>query len=173
MPQTRIESDVLVVGTISATVDNLPSAGSITNTHVSAAAAIAATKVQQQRNVTVELFGPAVAVAALTKWVAVIRGTTGTLVAIKAATAVIASGADRTIAVDLQKSTGAGAFATVLSGTANFTNASPVRTLVSGTFSSTTLVAGDILEVIVTVAGGAGNQATGLTVQLIYTEDPA
>ncbi len=173
MPQTRIESDLLVVGTISATGDNLPSTGTITNTHVSASAAIAATKVQQQRNVTVELYGPTTAVAALTKWVASVRGVTGTLIAVKSAIAVVATGADRTITVDLQKSTGAGAFATVLSGTMGFTNVSAVRTFVAGTFSVATLLAGDILEVIVTVAGGAGAQATGLTVQLIYTEDPS
>ena len=119
-----------------------------------------------------ELFGPAVAVTALTKWVHIVRGATGTVVSVEAAIAVVATGADRTITVDLHKSTGAGAFATILSATIGFTNASAVRTMVAGTISTATLADGDILAVVVTVAGAGGNQATGLTVTVNLGEDP-
>jgi hypothetical protein len=123
-----------------------------------------------RRSQSVELFGPAVSVAAVTKWLHIVRGAAGTLVGFEAAIAVAADDASRTIDVDLQKSTGAGAFATVCSASADFTNSSAVRTPVAATFSSTSLVDGDILQVVVTVAGGAGNQATGLTVTLTFDE---
>jgi hypothetical protein len=123
-----------------------------------------------RRQISVELFGPAVSVAAVTKWLHIVRGAAGTLVGFEAAIAVAADDASRTIDVDLQKSTGAGAFATVCSASADFTNSSAVRTPVAATFSSTSLVDGDILQVVVTVAGGAGNQATGLTVTLTFDE---
>lgn len=96
----------------------------------------------------------------------------GTLKAFEAIIATVATGADRTVTVDLQKSTGSGAFATVLSATIGFTNASAVRTIASGTISGTTFVDGDIFQIVVTVAGAAGNQAQGLLVALNFEENP-
>jgi hypothetical protein len=117
-----------------------------------------------------ELFGPAVAVAALTQWLHIVSGSTGALVRFEAAIALGPTGADRTITVDLQKSTGGAAFASVLSATIGFVDASVERVPVAATFSSTALTDGDILQVVVTVAGSAGNPATGLTVTLTYDE---
>lgn len=174
MANTTLDGNVYVAGALSANSFS-PPANSIGNAAIATGATgsyIAATKVQHQQSVNEELFGPAVAVTAVTKWVYIVRGATGTLVSVEAAIAVVASGADRTITVDVHKSTGAGAFATVLSGTIGFTNVTAVRTPVGGTISSTALVDGDILEVIVTVAGSAGNQATGLTCTLNIREDP-
>lgn len=131
-----------------------------------------AERFEQQHQITVELYGPTTTVAALTKWVYTFFGATGELLDVDAFIAVVATGADRTITVDVQKSTGAGAFATIMTATIGFTNASAVRTAVSGTLAAGagTLVAGDILQVVVTVAGAAGNQATGLTVSLKIRE---
>jgi hypothetical protein len=123
-----------------------------------------------RRSQSVELFGPAVSVAAVTKWLHIVRGGTGALVGFEAAIAVPADDASRTITVDLHKSTGAAAFATVLSATIGFTNGSVARTATAATINTTALTDGDILEVVVTVAGGAGNQATGLTVTLTFDE---
>ncbi len=133
---------------------------------------IQAVKLEHQFGVPAELFGPATTVAAVTQWIYILHGTTGEIVNFEAAIAVVADDAGRTITVDLQKSTGGGAFATVLSGTIGFTNGSSARTAVAGTISSADLVDGDILEIIVTVAGGSGNQATGLTVNTILRENP-
>ena len=119
-----------------------------------------------------ELFAAASSVTALTKDVYVVKGANGTLLGFTAAiTGTIATGADRTVTVDLQKSTGAGAFATVLSATIQFNNVSVLRTASSGTFSSTSLVAGDLLRVVVTVAGAAGNQALGLVCSIQLREE--
>lgn len=136
-------------------------AGSITNTAVAASAEIEATKLVHMVNPCVELYGPATTVAALTKLAYVAKGD-GTLSVARAFVITPANDVSRTVTVALQKSTGGGAFATVFSGDIQFTNASTARTLVSGTFSSTAYVAGDLFQWVVTVAGGSGTQAAGL-----------
>ena len=115
----------------------------------------------------------ATAITAATYTSHVVVGATGTIRTFKASiTGTIATGADRTVDVDLQKSTGAGAFATVLSATIHFTNASTIRALSSAAFSDSSLVAGDILQIVLTVAGAAGNQAKGLACELEVAEAP-
>lgn len=144
---------------------------SIADSLISDSAAIAAGKVIRHQAIDNELYGPSTTVAALTKDVHIVRGATGTLVGFEAAICgTIATGADRTVTVDLQKSTGAGAFATVCSSTIGFTNASVLRTPVAAVFSSTGLVDGDILRIVVSVAGSAGNQASGLLTTLTMAE---
>lgn len=118
-----------------------------------------------------ELFGPATTITALTKWLTPILAA-GTLRSIKGYIAVQATGADRTVTVDLQKSTGGGAFATVLTTTVNITNVTVIRTAVSGTILTAPVVAGDILQLVVTVAGAAGAQAQGLLVEVEWDENP-
>jgi len=144
----------------------------IKNNSIADDAAIEAKKIIRHQSIGVELYGPAVAVAALTKDLLIIRGATGTLMGVEAAICgTIATGADRTVTVDLHKSTAAGAFATVVSGgTIGFTNASVLRTATAGVLSSSALVDGDILRAIVTVAGAAGNQAIGLILTVTWEE---
>jgi hypothetical protein len=132
---------------------------------------IDASKVTRHESVNVQLFGPTTTVTALTQDIHIVRGVTGTLLAIQAAICgTIATGADRTVTVDLQKSTGAGAYATVLSSTVGFTNVSVLRTAVSGVLSGTSVIVADILRLIVTVAGAAGAQALGLVVTVTMEE---
>lgn len=95
----------------------------------------------------------------------------GEIVSISAAiTGVIATGADRTVTIDLLKSTGGGAFATVLSATIVLNNTNVLRTSEAGTVNSAGLVTGDILRLTVAVAGAAGNQAEGLIVTVVIKE---
>ena len=172
--QNRTEGSLHVAGQLSCQTFT-PPAGSVVNASIAAGSAgsyIERSKGVQGHAITNELFGPTTAVTAVTRWWHTVRGATGTVVSVEAAIAVVATGADRTITVDLHKSTGAGAFATILSATAGFTNASAVRTPVAGTISTASLVDGDILAIVVTVAGAAGNQATGLTVTVNIGEDP-
>ncbi len=148
--------------------------GFVTRGMIKTAAGIEASKFVRHQSMDVELFGPATTVTALTKDVHIVRGANGTLVGLQATiNGTIATGADRTVTVDLQKSTGAGAFATVCSSTIGFTNASALRTAGSAVFSSTALVAGDMLRIIVTVAGSASAQALGLFATLTYEEEYA
>ena len=173
MATTVQQNDYHVAGALSA-ASFTPPASCITDNAVAANAGVQATKlIHQNPGVPdcLELFGPTTTVTALTKTLGMAHAS-GTLVAFGAWIEVVASGADRTITVDLQKSTGGGAYATVLSATAGFTNGSTVRSLVSGTLSSTSYVAGDIFRIVVTVAGAAGAQATGLSAKLIVRESP-
>lgn len=141
----------------------------LTNTNIAADAGIRATKLEGEFNFT---HSQTSTIAAATQYLRVIRGGEGTIVAIEAAiTEAIATGADRTVTIDLQKSTGGGAFATVLSSTIQFTNASTLRAVSAGTISTSGVVDGDILKVTVAVAGAAGAQATGLVVSVTLRED--
>ncbi len=170
MAQTIIDSDQHVRGTSSCVTLAIP-AGTILDAAVGASAAIQAKKVVRHQSIDVELFGPATTITALSKDIHIVRGATGTLIGFEiACCGTIATGADRTVTVDLHKSTGAGAFATVLSATAGLTNVSVLRTAVAATISGTSLVDGDILRIIVTVAGSASAQALGLIATCTYEE---
>lgn len=170
MAQDQLNNDVHVNGTLSAKAFNAP-ASSITNAAIIQNAGIEATKVVHQQAPSVELFAPGVTITAVTRLLRISRAI-GTLVSVEAIITTAATDASRTVTVDLQKSTGAGAFATVLSATIGFTNTSPIRTPVAGTFSATGLVDNDILQIVVTVAGGAGAQAQGLLVTLNVRDEP-
>lgn len=156
------------------TVANIqwPNAG-LTNDDIAPQAGIQASKLERYPAATEELFAAATTVVALaSRMLATIRGATGTVIGFESAIVTKATGADRTIAVDLQKSTGGGAFASICSVTCNFTNSSANLTPVAAVLSSTTLVDGDILRAVVTVAGSAGAQALGLHCTLHWKEDP-
>lgn len=170
---TTVQSDLYVNGSLSSKTFT-PPASSITDASIVANAGIQATKVVHQNPgvaTGVQLFNPTATVTALTQTLGMAHAS-GTLIGFGAWVEVVATGADRTITVDLKKSTGGGAYATVLSATVGFTNGSTIRTLVSGTISSASYVAGDIFQAVVTVAGSAGAQATGLTLKLIADENP-
>lgn len=172
MAQDVISGDLLVGGNLSCKTLGVTSA-SINDAMVAVSASIAATKLKHRRSIQVELAEQATAVAAIQKLLAKITGTTATLVSVSAEVVVVATGADRTITVDLHKASAGGSFSTILSATIGFTNGSTLLTAVSGSFSSTALVAGDSLKATVAVAGAAGNQAKGLLLSLIYDEDAA
>ena len=147
-------------------------AGAIGNADIEAGAAIAATKLQHQFPIHLSVPGTA---AALTHIVHVARGA-GTLVSMEAVAATVptGTGVDFDVTVDVQKSTGGGAFATLLTTTAVIddgeTDRVPVAAVVSG---SNTYADGDLLEFIITVSGSVGTQATGLCVTAFVYEATA
>jgi hypothetical protein len=134
-------------------------------------AAIAASKVNHQYATNHELFPYTTTVVALTKHVASVQGATCAIYAVQAWISLAATGADRTVVCDLQRSTGGGAFASVLSPSAiTIVQGTAPLTPVKGTVALTTLVAGDILRATVTVNGVLGNQAQGLGLTLWLQE---
>lgn len=142
--------------------------GTVDNDAVVSLADIDAAKLEAETIITYSQTGT---IVAATEYVHIVRGSSGTLVALEAAiTETIATGGDRTVDIDIQKSTGAGAFATVLSATIQFDSADVLRTLSAGAFSSTSLTDGDLLAIVITVAGSAGNQAEGLIATLTVRE---
>ncbi len=135
-------------------------------------AAIQAHKLIHKQSIDKELFIPATTIAAYTSILHIVRGGEGTLLGFEAAICGTVPTGDHTVTVDLKKSTGAGAFATVLSSTIGFDSSSVLRTAVAAVINpvSLSLVDGDILEVVVTVAGSTSSQGAGLSVTLTYEE---
>lgn len=147
--------------------------GGVRDVDVAPGAGIDATKVIHQTTVTKQLFAEATTVTAKSEIVWIVSAETGEIVDFDAAIfGAISGGADYTVTVDLHKSTGGGAFATVMDSTIEFDDTAAVRTAFSGVILDTDLVAGDILKVVVTVAGASGTQATGLAVALTTRERP-
>lgn len=147
-------------------------AGSIGDSAVEAAAGIDPTKVIHQFPLH-HYQTTGTAVVAAVEDLHIVQGAGGTLVSFEAAvTGAVATGADRTVTVDLHKSTGAAAFASILTAPIVLDDDSVLRTAVAATLASSTLADGDILRVVVTVAGSAGAQAQGLIVTCFLSEDP-
>lgn len=154
-----VPSDMQVSGNIVASGVITSSTAFVTDALVIAGTNIAATKVIHQQQHAVQLFAPGTAVSAVTQWVGGIRGTTSSLVEVWAAVATAPTSTDY-VHVDLQRSTGGGAFATTLGAVIAITSSSSAKTIYTATPTST-LVAGDLLEVIITVSG---TSAQGLLV---------
>ncbi|SRR6266516_181430 len=98
------------------------------------------------------------------------RGTAGIIKSLRAGSIVACIGA-ATITIDLQKSSGGGAFATVLSAVITLNSASPPRVSVAGAISSSALAQGDVLQIVITATAGGGTLGTGLWVDLRVDED--
>jgi hypothetical protein len=149
----------------------VPPDGCIDDDAIEAAANVAYTKHQHMLDWNYyQVAGGAIVAASPELFIA---RAVGGLISIEAAiTGTIATGADRTVTIDLHKSTGAAAFATVLSGTIVLDNTSVLRTLEAGTISDDDFVDGDLYRLVVTVAGAAGNQALGLIVTVHGWQKP-
>jgi hypothetical protein len=110
-----------------------------------------------------QMFGqdPGTAVVAKTHIVHAARGA-GTVKDFSAFMTV-ANGAASTVTVDIQKSTGGGAFATILTGSEVFLASGTPRVIQVFDLDPTKVdyVAGDIFIAVVTVAGGAVGQGLG------------
>jgi len=173
MALSTINGDVHVNGTLSSKIMN-PPANSVGNSAVKAAAAIAASKLEHQWNHFEEVYVEGTTIVALaSRMIHTVTGVTGEVVAIEGWITTQATGADRTVTVDLEKSTAGGAFATILSTTVDITNSTTIRTAVAGILSDGNLVVGDMLRLVVTVAGSASAQAAGLFVSVVLREDAA
>jgi hypothetical protein len=159
---TRIEGDLYVAGSIGARSMTAP-AGSVNNAAVAANAAIDPSKLGHQRRIG---YGqPNTAATTETRPIFVCRGATGAILAIHAGSIVAAIGA-ATVTIDLKKNG-----ATVLTGVVTLNNANTARVAVAGTLATTTLVAGDWLELVITATAGGGTLPTGLFVMVTLNED--
>lgn len=169
MSQDLINNDLHVNGALSAKTFN-PPASCITAAAVVAAAGIEATKLQQQYHEKYSQVGTATAAA--DQKVVHVAYAGGTIVAFKCScrTKMTAGGSDdRSVTFDLKKNGTSVLSAAVVLSKANLTSD---MLLVAGTINTTTFVAGDVLEVVVSVAGSVGTQALGPFAEAIIREDP-
>jgi len=169
MAQDLVNNDLHVNGSLSAKSWTVP-ANVIGNTQVKTGDPIDTTKLEHRHCHDYEQASDTEVVAE-SRMIHSVRGVTGNVVSIRCAIETVATGADRTITVDLHKSTGAGAFATILTATIGYTNGSAERTVTNGTIATPALVVGDILKLVVTDAGAAGAQAQGLVITVEIDED--
>lgn len=146
--------------------------GCVDDDTVAAGAGIDATKSTHQFSVDCELFDSTTTIANKTRLLHIVRGSTGTIVGFEAAVVTKATAGDKTVSVDLKKSTGGGAFATILTAPISFSDASSNLTAVAAAIASANLADGDLLCIVVTAAGSTGTQALGLLATLTMQEAP-
>lgn len=137
-------------------------AGTIVDASVSASAGIVSEKLEQQY---LPLFTqPNTTAAAETRVIHVVRGTTGTIEAFRAGSIAKNSGA-AVVTVDLKKNG-----SSVLSAVITLDNANTNRVAEDGVIASPNVVAGDVLEVVITATAGGGTLATGVFAQACVQE---
>ncbi len=80
------------------------------------------------------------------------------------------TGGDKQFTVDLQKSTGGGAFASVLSAVVTIDSGKADRSVTLGTIAAASYAAGDIFRVVVTASGTTGSQGQGVNCEAFFQE---
>ena len=165
MAQDTINNNLYVAGNLSCQTFS-PPASCITDAAVAGNAAIASTKLTHRREI-INADASATNGASKQQTVHVIRGATGTLVAFEAG-AVTPLGSGDTYTVDLYKNG-----SSILSGTISLLSTDTARTLKAAAgFTSTSLVAGDWLEVKTTYSHSSGTAPQGVTIRLTLDEAP-
>lgn len=145
--------------------------GGLRNSDVATGAGIAASKLKHQYTIDAELIEQGTEISAVEKLLHIVRGGTATLVAFEGITAAegVTSG---TVNVDLQRSTGGAAFASITTTDIVIQYNSAELVPIAATLNTTALVDGDVLKAVVSIAGG-GTYPDGLLVTLTIEEDPA
>lgn len=143
-------------------------AGSLTDDAIAANAAIAAAKLVQEITGKAAQNGGADVAAATVPIHAAYKA--GTVVGFRVALLAAPTGGDKAFTVDLKKSTGGGAFATILSAVVTIDNSKANNTTYSGTVSSGAYSAGDIFQVVIAVSGSTGSQGQGVIAEAIFHE---
>lgn len=163
-----LEGDLQVRGAVAAT-SLISSSASITDSMIAAAGGgsfISPTKIKPRVPLGVADVAGTVATGTSRVFIALASGSVQQ-VAVSLDTVPTSSD---TVTIDVQKSTGGGAYATILSSTVLLNSSSVARTVYTGTISSASFIAGDILRVNYTVVG---TSAAGLCVCLHGDVNPA
>lgn len=165
MAQQLIPNDVFVQGNLSAKTVTLP-ASTVTDANVVGATGIQASKLQHQYETPYSQASGASVVTA-TVPLHTVFGATATILGFYAGTIVVATGND-TVTVDLRKNG-----STILTAVITLDSTKAARTLYTPAgFTSTSLVAADWLDVVVTATHNTGVLPQGLYVRLVHREDP-
>lgn len=160
---SRHEGSLHVTGTLSAATLAIPN-GTITDSDVNAAAAVAATKLEHQHHATYAQAGNS---ADETKVIHTVWGSTCTLVGFEAGSVTPHAGAD-VCTIDLQKDG-----VSVLAAPITLDNANAAYTPEAATINTTAGADGDVYTVVQNFTTGAGTPATGVYATLTFREDPA
>jgi hypothetical protein len=145
--------------------------GFLTDAMVNALAAISASKLEHSIGKTYSQSIDAV-VAADTGTIIHIAHNTGSVEAVRVGCDTAPTGGDLAYTVDVQKSTAGGAWATILAGVVTIDSSDADRTVDIGSISGTvSLIAGDMIRVVVAVSGSTGTQGSGVCVDVLMHEN--
>lgn len=159
----RTDQEVGVFQTLFVSETFSPPAGSLTNAMIVAGAGISASKLELARRAVYPQTSTA---ATATAVLAIIRGTSGTSIAVEVTNATACSGSS-TVTVDVQKNG-----VSILSSTITLNSSTSTTVPVAGTVGTTTLADGDIITAVITAnQSGTDALATGVAVQFDYNED--
>jgi hypothetical protein len=141
------------------------SSGAVANVQVASGANIDAAKLNHAHR-CVYAQGSGTSATSATQVFHVVIGTAGTVQAVKAGAVVAAVGTD-TCTIDVKKNG-----TSILSATISLTSSQTARQLVSGTVTTSSAVAGDVYEVVVTPTHSTGTLAQGIFVAMDFFENP-
>ena len=156
----RVEGNLQVTGRLSAAFLDLPA-----NVEIPIAQA-------QHRNVKTYQQSPGADVAAATSYFYT-AAASGTLSGVDVFVDTAPAGGDKHFTVDVKKSSGGGAFATVLTAVVNISSTTSTRSVTAATIASGPYSAGDTFQIVLTPAGSSGSQGQGLLVTGTFDEEPA
>lgn len=172
MPQSTLSSDLFVQGALACKTFS-PPAGCINDAAVTVNAGIQATKLVHQYAPKVDQ-PPGANVANATDLIHQVfaAGTGVSTIAGFEASVVTPPTSPDTVTVDLQRSTGGGAFASVLSAPITISSTTPARTPQSASLAVESLNGGDLLQVVITTNHTSGALPQGLIAQAFLRENP-
>jgi len=174
MGTSRLEADVYVNGTLSMKT-LVPSAGSISNSHMNAGAGLATSKMLHRHVINYNQMDGA-NIADTTgdgHPLHIVQGATATLISVQVACSDAPTGTG-TVTVDIKRvnEDTPTVLATVLTGVITVDNSIADYEIVAGVLAVTALVAGDVLVAVVDETDGDG-APQGLQVTLVVDEAPA
>lgn len=169
MASSKITGNLHVTGQLSCNTF-VPPENSIGDDAVSASDPLGATKVKHQHKI---LFTQATgAVVVPEERIVHIAQKAATIVSVEAVLALAPDGSS-SFTIDVKKSTGAGAFSSILTSVVTFNSSSVDRTLQAATLSGTpTLVDGDLLQVVIAEVSEDEDIGEGLAVVITLDENP-
>lgn len=158
----RINGDTYIVGNLAAKTMSIP-AGAVTDATIPPGAGIDQAKLEHQHRIP--FHQPNTAATSETRAVYECYGATGSIIAFRAGSIAAAVG-DSTVTVDLRKNG-----ATILTAVITLDSANVARVAEIGTLAVTSLVAGDVLEIVTVATIGTGTLPTGVFASVTITED--
>jgi len=168
---TRIEGDRVYSDDVTFLKAPAMPEGSIDDDMIESGAGIQASKVVHQIALHhVQADGSDVAAAV--ELVHIARGA-GELLAVSVVADAVPAGGDKEVSVEVKKSTGGAAFATLLDSAVTLSSSDTDRTVKDATVaSSNDYAADDVISIEVSVSGSTGSQAQGLCVTAWVRENP-
>lgn len=146
--------------------------GGIRDGDIAQGAGIEATKVIHQYSPATLIFPATTAIAAGTFPFFICNAETSEIVDFDVAVFTAATSGDRTVTIDVHKSTGGAAFASIMSSTILLEDTNAARVPVSGVISDVDLIEGDILAAVITLGGSSGSYPLGLLASLTVRDRP-